>query len=447
MVKCNIENCETKATYGLKQEFATRCKKHAEKDMVHNSRTYCSHGKSHSKCKDCKNDLVCSVDDCKEKSVYGIKQGFTTKCKTHREDCMVKQPRGYCEHDKDRKHCKPCKGSSLCKHGKQRAYCKDCEGSQFCEHGILHATCKDCEGSQICEHRKQREFCKDCEGSQICEHRKQRAYCKDCEGSQICKHGKQRAYCKDCEGSQICKHGKQRSQCYRCTPTSNYFCKRKYNDDKRCISAKTQKDKYDGYCASCFVEKCPDDPRTAFVHLPIKEIAVRKEIESAFPNIFIFNEGIIISNGENIYYPDMRAHFKMCVFIIEIDEGQHKGYDMKKEKIRIMKIYEAVEKNIVLLRFNPDEYIEDEEIKNSNMTKRYEVLNNKIKEVIDKIKGGYVFSEWLTEYKLFFDDGSKLENDTSICCSGFSITAKRRCLMKVTKEGEFCYRHKSQSTS
>ena len=79
------------------------------------------------------------------------------------------------------------------------------------------------------------------------------------------------------------------------------------------------------------------------------------------------------------------------------------------------------------------------------MSIRYEVLKNKINEIIDKIKRGYKFDNWLTEIKLFFDDDSKPKDDTAIYCAGFSKGAKRRCIRKVAKDGMFCCKHKSQS--
>ncbi len=124
MVKCKAEGCETGALFGIKRAFATRCKKHGEKDMVHNSRGYCSHENPHSKCEKCRNDLVCGFDSCGDKSMYGKKQGFPIRCKIeeHRDEGMVLRPRRYCEHNKVRSHCKQCGGSTICSHNRQRNY-------------------------------------------------------------------------------------------------------------------------------------------------------------------------------------------------------------------------------------------------------------------------------------------------------------------------------------
>ncbi len=205
MVKCEVEECKTIAKYGIKQEFAIRCKKHAEEDMVFNSRGYCSHEKYHNKCENCKNDLTCDFDGCEDKSTYGVKQRFPTRCKIkeHREEEMVLIPRFYCYHNRYRSVCKDCNGSSICEHGKQRSKCKDCEGSSICEHGKERSQCKDCDGSSICEHGRQRCRCRKCDGSTFCGHGKRRNQCKECDGAALCSHQRQKNKCLLVEQEQI----------------------------------------------------------------------------------------------------------------------------------------------------------------------------------------------------------------------------------------------------
>ena len=400
------------------------------KDIVYGSRGYCSHENLHNKCEDCKNDLICGFDGCKDKSTYGVKKKFPTRCKIkeHRDEEMVIRPRVYCQHNKQRNICKGCNGSSICEHGRQPNICKDCDGSGICEHGRRRTTCKDCGGGSFCEHGRQRVACKDCGGSSICE------------------HGRQRSICKNCDGKSICEHKKRRYQCHTCTPESNHFCINRNNNSTRCITKKNPK--YDNYCAVCFVDLFPNDPRSKTAHLPTKELEVRQQINADFPNIFIYGKQLFIADREEKCtslnrFIDAQTEFKNCVLIIEIDENQHKYYDMKDEKLRIIQICQDAGKDLIVIRFNPDKYIEYGETRNPKMSKRYEVLKDKINEIIDKIKHGYKFDNWHTEIKLFFDDESKSKDDTDIRCSGFSKKAKRRCLRKVAKEGMFCHDHKS----
>ena len=49
-----------------------------------------------------------------------------------------------------------------------------------------------------CAHNRQKRNCKDCNGSSICIHKKQKHTCKICNGSYICIHKKQRNHCKIC---------------------------------------------------------------------------------------------------------------------------------------------------------------------------------------------------------------------------------------------------------
>ena len=86
----------------------------------------------------------------------------------------------------------------LCGHNKQKYHCRECKGSQICSHDRRKSQCRECKGSQICPHKRQKQTCKDCKGSQICQHNKQKAHCKACKGSQICQHNKQKSHCKKC---------------------------------------------------------------------------------------------------------------------------------------------------------------------------------------------------------------------------------------------------------
>nr|QBK93532.1 MAG: endonuclease [Pithovirus LCPAC404] len=169
--------------------------------------------------------------------------------------------------------------------------------------------------------------------------------------------------------------------------------------------------------------------------------------------MFIYGKHVVIADRKKKCTSfnrliDAQTEFDNCVLIIEIDENQHKYYNLKDEELRIAQIYQDTGKNLIIIRFNPDKYIENGKIKNPKMSIRYKVLKNRINDIIDKIENGYEFDSWYTKIKLFFDDDSKPKDDTAIRCAGFSKIAKRRCRNKVSKEGMFCHDHdKSQSKS
>ena len=84
-----------------------------------------------------------------------------------------------CPHNRKKRICRECGGSSICEHNRQRSSCKSCGGSSICEHNRIRSRCKSC-GSSICEHNRQRSSCKSCVGSSICHHMRIKYRCKDC---------------------------------------------------------------------------------------------------------------------------------------------------------------------------------------------------------------------------------------------------------------------------
>jgi hypothetical protein len=109
----------------------------------------------------------------------------------------------------------------------------------------------------ICEHNKMRNMCKECKGASICPHNRERYSCKECKGSQICVHNKRRQMCADCNGTSICK---SKNEPY------NTLC-RTYGNRR-----------LDGFCAHCFVNLFPDDPRTLTIYTKSKELKVVSHI-------------------------------------------------------------------------------------------------------------------------------------------------------------------------
>ena len=161
---------------------------------------------------------------CKHVYVAGPKKGQSCGrfCRSGGEICGEHRPRvtkeAKCEHNRRKRRCKDCGGSSICEHNRQKYSCKDCGGSSICEHNRIKHSCKDCGGSSICKHNRQKHSCKDCGGSAICEHNRMKYQCKDCGGSSICEHNRIKHSCKDCGGSAICEHKIQRRTCSLCDP-------------------------------------------------------------------------------------------------------------------------------------------------------------------------------------------------------------------------------------
>jgi len=263
-----------------------------------------------------------------------------------RRDCKHCGGCGICEHNRRRRDCKHCKGSQICEHDRQRSICKDCGGSQICEHNRRRNICKDCGGSQICEHNRIRKQCKQCGGSQICEHNRRRSDCKECGGSQICEHNRIRKQCKQCGGAGICEHGRERSKCIDCKP------------EIACILCKSiLPSKYKPYCFRCF---CYLNPQSEVAtKYKLKETYIVDRIRNTFPDLkFVYNK--TIDGGCSRRMPDIYLDCGTHNLVVEIDENQHSNYSC--ENKRIMELFQdGGSIPLVVIRFNPDTYIESEE--------------------------------------------------------------------------------------
>ncbi len=251
---------------------------------------------------------------------------------------------------KGRNQCKECyKSKRKCIHGKTKAFCRECEGSAFCSHNNFKTICRECKGSQICIHDKVKAKCKECGGSAICSHGIQKAFCRECEGSAFCIHDKIKRDCRECKGSRFCIHDIRKTQCIICNPDCACIECKHVLIDKRTICYPL--------CQACFCNKYPDHEKSTLYK--IKERYLRDELRLRFPdkNInMIFDKPI--DGGCSKKRPDVLIDLLLYSIIIECDEGQHKNYEC--ENKRTMQLFEDLgERPLILIRFNPDSYMED----------------------------------------------------------------------------------------
>jgi len=307
------------------------------------------------------------------------KQGKCKKCRKKQQTC---------EHNRRKSECKECKGGSICEHNNRRICCKECKGGSICEHKRIRSKCKECDGSQICEHKRIREQCKECDGSQICEHNRRKSDCKECDGSQICEHKRIRATCNLCNGCAMCIHCKM------------------IRGKKRHVESLNKKILC---CIRCFYRFYPND-----------KIPRRYKMKQHY-----FNEKLIEEFGVNFFQYDKKIKcgcsgrmpdwfidcFKYSI-IIELDEDQHK-YISCDEK-RMMELFQDLgNRNLVLIRINPDKYKQGEEkikgcfrfnrkntiiCNNNEFDTRFNLLIQKIKYYMDNQP-----TKELTIERLFFD--------------------------------------------
>jgi hypothetical protein len=372
-----ITNKMSKCEHGLRKTYCKECGGGGlcEHDK---RRTYCKecgggglcdHGKDKSKCKDCGGSAFCEHG--KTKSIckhcgggglceHGKRRTYCKECGgssicehgKSRAGCKECGDSSICEHGKSRTACKECGGCSICQHGKFKQICKECGGSSICQHGKVKSKCRECDGSAFCKHGKSKQICKECGGSSICQHGKIKYVCKECGGSSICEHGKEKSKCRECGGSAFCEHDKWKSNCKECGGSS--LCKSSW------CHTRPSNTKYEGYCLFCYVNMYPDKPNTR--NYKTKEKDVVDRITQTFNN-FTWVADKKVQDGCSRRRPDLLLDMGSHIIIMEVDENKHTDYDCSCEHKRLMELSQDLQhRPIIFIRFNPDDYTNQEGI-------------------------------------------------------------------------------------
>jgi hypothetical protein len=113
---------------------------------------------------------------------------------------------------------------------------------------------------------------------------------------------------------------------------------------------------YKGYCLRCFIHTFPDEKVAR--NYKTKENEVASIIKEYF-NDKDWALDKAVEGGCSRRRPDIRVDLGTHNIIIEVDENQHEEYDCSCENKRIMEIFQDLGgRNLVFIRFNPDDYID-----------------------------------------------------------------------------------------
>lgn len=163
-----------------------------------------------------------------------------------------------------------------------------------------------------------------------CEHNRRKSTCKECGGASICEHGKLKSYCKICDGKYLCKSS---------------WCETYGNS------------KYEGYCLPCFVNNPENQHKPTMRNYKTKETDVVDQIRQSFPN-FDWVHDKKVQDGCSRRRPDLLLDMGSHIMIVEVDENKHTDYDCSCENKRLMELSQDLQhRPIVFIRFNPDDYI------------------------------------------------------------------------------------------
>lgn len=191
--------------------------------------------------------------------------------------------------------------------------------------------------------------CEDCGHGVTCEHNLYLALCNECASNIICKHNKYTKQCKECP-TISCNHGQNPKRCIYCYPQ---------NACKICLSAFVFKSSstYPN-CYKCYVLSHPETIVTKTYYF--KEHYLRDAIKENYLNLdIVFNKTLHACSNRR---PDIFIERYTHIIIIECDEYQHRYYEC--ENKRMMELFEdAGSRPLVMIRFNPDSYIDKDEMK------------------------------------------------------------------------------------
>lgn len=112
---------------------------------------------------------------------------------------------------------------------------------------------------------------------------------------------------------------------------------------------------YKPLCAKCYFFEHPDDPRVR--NYKTKELAFTKKLKEVYQDAVLDK---IIQGGCSKRRPDFLLDLGSHCVIVEIDENQHIDYDEMCENKRTMQLYTDLgNRNLVIIRLNPDHYTSD----------------------------------------------------------------------------------------
>uniref|UniRef100_A0A6C0D458 Uncharacterized protein n=1 Tax=viral metagenome TaxID=1070528 RepID=A0A6C0D458_9ZZZZ len=130
--------------------------------------------------------------------------------------------------------------------------------------------------------------------------------------------------------------------------------------NKKCLSEwcvnRAYKPSNEGYCNFCFLHLFPEKPQVR--NYKTKEFSVVEYIKSRFSDVTWITDKRV-QDGCSKRRPDLFLDMGSHIIIVEVDENQHIDYDCSCENKRLMEISQDVgHRNIVFIRFNPDQYFD-----------------------------------------------------------------------------------------
>jgi len=346
---------------------------------------------------------LCEYNNCQKKASYGIKRDTPIRCKEHKENmrlvskiciCGKAYPNFNNEGESKALYCSKCKTDTMVnvKDDKYKCFCGNSQPS-FNNPGEKALHCSRCKTDTMVNVISPKCFCGKTQPIYNNEGKKA-LYCSMCKSDTMvnvkdakCFCGKTRpSFNNECEKALYC------SECKTDTMVNirHKKCLGIINNGitEVCPYNTIGNPKYKYYCTECFKRNFPLDPLTFKIHSKTKEISVRDFINQYFDG-FQHNKPLQTGHCDCTMRRsiDHRKLIGNTLLAIETDENQHKSYDKMDEEIRYDDLYMVHSGKWVYIRFNPDKYIDKKGVrKNPMLNERIEKLKNEIEKQIKRIE-------------------------------------------------------------
>jgi hypothetical protein len=309
-------------------------------------------------------------------------------------------------------------------------YCLDCKLDNMID--VNHTKCISCNEKRPTYNYKEEKkllYCIDCKKDDMVDIANPKCIKCNIKRPTFNIEGEKKAlYCIDCkEENMIDVVNKKCIECKKKQPVFNYKdeikglycndCKKENMVDivtKKCINCNEYRATYNYldkkgklYCIRCFSYLSPENKLV--INFKTKERAVADFILEEFPN-FSWNHDKKIIDGCSKRRPDFLLDYGYQVIIVEVDEFQHSDYSC--ENKRLMEIARDLNfRNLIMIRFNPDNYINNNKEKIKSCWKDGKILktsdwNNRLAVLKETIEYWLIneSDKLITIINLFYDN-------------------------------------------
>ena len=325
----------------------TRCSSCKENNMIDLKHKYCfcgkarptfgfEHEKKPTRCVLCKDETMIDV--------------VNKKCQ-----CGKAQPIFGFEHDKKPTRCASCKDNTMIDLIGKKCQCGKARPTFGFENDKRPTRCVSCKDNTMIDIRNKKCQCGKAQPTFGFENDKRPTRCVSCKDETMIDVVSKKCLCGKAHPTFGFENDKRPTRCVSCKDETMIDLVNKLCLSEWCTTRVTNK--YEGYCLRCFINLYPDKPLSR--NYKTKEIAVNEYIDEYFGEVsWVNDKSVNISGCSSKKRPDKFLDMGDYVILIEVDENSHDNYSCENKRICSL-FQDAGNRPMYIIRFNPDDYMND----------------------------------------------------------------------------------------